>query len=205
MYYLLLYDVVDNYVERRQPLRELHLESAKKALARGELVLGGAFADPVDGAALVFKGEDPSVAERFARDRPLRGERTRLELEGAGVERGRRGRSAMIARSWTAEATPVRARGIHPSFPAESASGNREHRGTPRGLRSEREAWEKVSKSSSSLFGSPWTPSGSSPATTPTSRWSHRGTGHPHAVRRAGSALRSGLEELALPLQPELY
>jgi uncharacterized protein YciI len=70
MYYLLLYEVVDNYAERRKPLRELHLESAKKALARGELVLGGAFADPVDGAALVFKGEDPSVAERFARADP---------------------------------------------------------------------------------------------------------------------------------------
>ena len=70
MYYLLLYEVVDNYAEKRKPLREAHLELAKKALARGELVLGGAFADPVDGAALVFKGEDPSVAERFAQNDP---------------------------------------------------------------------------------------------------------------------------------------
>jgi hypothetical protein len=70
MYYLLLYDVVDDYVEKRKPLREAHLDSARKAFARGELVLGGAFTDPVDGAALVFKGEDPSVAERFARNDP---------------------------------------------------------------------------------------------------------------------------------------
>jgi len=70
MYYLLLYDVVENYVEKRMPLREAHLECAQKALARGELVLAGAFTDPVDGAALVFKGEDPSVAERFARNDP---------------------------------------------------------------------------------------------------------------------------------------
>jgi uncharacterized protein YciI len=70
MYYLLLYDVVENYVEKRKPLREAHLELAKKARARGELVLGGAFTDPVDGAALVFKGDDPSVAERFARNDP---------------------------------------------------------------------------------------------------------------------------------------
>jgi uncharacterized protein YciI len=58
MYYLLLYDVVEHYVEKRKPLREAHLDCARKALARGELVLGGAFTDPVDGAALVFKGED---------------------------------------------------------------------------------------------------------------------------------------------------
>jgi uncharacterized protein YciI len=49
MYYLLLYDVVENYVERRNPHREAHLELAKGAVARGELVLAGAFADPVDG------------------------------------------------------------------------------------------------------------------------------------------------------------
>ncbi len=70
MYYLLLYDVVEGYVEKRRAYREAHLELAKKAFSRGELVLAGAFADPVDGAALVFKGNDPSVAERFAQNDP---------------------------------------------------------------------------------------------------------------------------------------
>ena len=70
MYYLLLYDVVADYVEKRAALREGHLALAREAFARGELVLGGAFTDPVDGAALVFKGDDPSVAERFARSDP---------------------------------------------------------------------------------------------------------------------------------------
>jgi uncharacterized protein YciI len=70
MYYLLLYDVVEDYVEKRKPHREAHLECAKKAIARGELVMGGAFSDPVDGAALLFKGDDPSVAEKFARADP---------------------------------------------------------------------------------------------------------------------------------------
>ena len=70
MYYLLLYDVVADYLEKRAPLREGHLALAREAFARGELVLGGAFTDPVDGAALVFKGDDPSVAERFARSDP---------------------------------------------------------------------------------------------------------------------------------------
>ena len=36
------------------------------AVARGELVLGGAFASPVDGAVLLFRGESRSVAEAFA-------------------------------------------------------------------------------------------------------------------------------------------
>jgi uncharacterized protein YciI len=70
MYYLLLYDVVDGYVEKRAPFRDIHLKLASEALHRGELVLGGAFADPVDGAALVFRGEDRSVAERFAESDP---------------------------------------------------------------------------------------------------------------------------------------
>jgi uncharacterized protein YciI len=70
MYYLLLYEVVDGYVEKRALHREAHLKLAKEARARGELVLAGAFADPVDGAALVFKSEDPSVADRFARNDP---------------------------------------------------------------------------------------------------------------------------------------
>ena len=52
------------------PLREGHLKLAKEAHARGELLLAGAFADPVDGAALVFVANDRIVAERFARDDP---------------------------------------------------------------------------------------------------------------------------------------
>ncbi len=66
MYYILLYDLVDNYVERRAPLRDAHLGLAREAHARGELLLAGAFADPVDGAALVFTTEDRTVVERFA-------------------------------------------------------------------------------------------------------------------------------------------
>ena len=33
---------------------------------RGELVMAGALWEPVDGAALLFRGDDRSVAERFA-------------------------------------------------------------------------------------------------------------------------------------------
>ena len=44
MHYLLFYDVVDDYVNRRAPLRGAHITLARQAVARGELVLGGAFA-----------------------------------------------------------------------------------------------------------------------------------------------------------------
>jgi uncharacterized protein YciI len=65
MHYLLMYDVVPDYVERRGPLREEHLALARAAHARGELVLGGALADPVDGAIILFKGDSPAAAEAF--------------------------------------------------------------------------------------------------------------------------------------------
>jgi uncharacterized protein YciI len=70
MHYLVLYDVVDNYAERRAPFRKDHIAHAKAAVARGELVLGGAFANPVDGTVLLFKGESPAAAEAFARADP---------------------------------------------------------------------------------------------------------------------------------------
>jgi uncharacterized protein YciI len=39
--------------------------AAWKAQARGELILAGAYADPVDGAALLFKCESRTVPEHF--------------------------------------------------------------------------------------------------------------------------------------------
>lgn len=70
MHYLLFYDVVDDYVSGRAPFRSAHLALAREAVARGELVLGGAFANPPDGAVLLFRGASPAVAEAFARQDP---------------------------------------------------------------------------------------------------------------------------------------
>ena len=70
VHYLLFYDVVDNYVERRAPFRAAHLAYAKQALERGELVLGGAFANPVDGTVLLFRGSSSAAAEAFATHDP---------------------------------------------------------------------------------------------------------------------------------------
>lgn len=65
MHYLLFYDVVPNYAERRLPFRAAHLAHARAAVARGELVLGGALADPVDGAVLLFDCDSPATVEAF--------------------------------------------------------------------------------------------------------------------------------------------
>jgi len=70
MHFLLLYEVVDDFINRRAPLRPQHLKLVEQAHQRGELVMAGAFADPVDGAALVFRSSDPSVARRFAETDP---------------------------------------------------------------------------------------------------------------------------------------
>ena len=66
MHYLLFYDVVDNYAERRVPFRAAHLAHARQAQANGDLVLGGAFANPIDGTMLLFRGSSPAAAEAFA-------------------------------------------------------------------------------------------------------------------------------------------
>ncbi len=66
MHFLLIYDVVADYVERRIPLRGAHLAHARAAVGRGELVLGGALANPADGAVLLFRGDSPAAAEAFA-------------------------------------------------------------------------------------------------------------------------------------------
>ena len=70
MYYVLFYETVDNYVECRAPYREQHLKYATAAHERGELFLAGAFDNPVDGAALIFKGDTPQAAEDFAKNDP---------------------------------------------------------------------------------------------------------------------------------------
>ncbi len=64
-YFVLQYDYIENVVEKRAPLREAHLKLARAAHARGELLLGGALADPVDTGLLVFRVDDRAVVERF--------------------------------------------------------------------------------------------------------------------------------------------
>ena len=69
-YYLLIYHVADDYVSRRAPFREEHLRLAQEAHKRGEVVLGGALADPADQALIVFRCADPSTVEAFVNQDP---------------------------------------------------------------------------------------------------------------------------------------
>lgn len=64
-YFALTYEVVDDFIGRRTPYRPQHLQLAREAQERGELVLAGALGEPA-GALLVFRSADRSVAEAFA-------------------------------------------------------------------------------------------------------------------------------------------
>lgn len=70
MHYLLFYEVVPDYAERRLPHRSMHLAHARAAHARGDLVLAGALADPIDGSVLLFRGDSAEVARSFAEADP---------------------------------------------------------------------------------------------------------------------------------------
>ncbi len=69
-HFILFYQYTADYMERRGAFRDAHMVLAKAAIERGEFFLGGAFADPADGAAIVFQGETAAVAEDFARNDP---------------------------------------------------------------------------------------------------------------------------------------
>ena len=66
--HVLFYDYVDDVLERRDEFRKGHLRLVKAFKKRGDLEMGGAFADPVDGAACVFSSKD--AAEEFVSQDP---------------------------------------------------------------------------------------------------------------------------------------
>ena len=70
-HFLLFYTYTsDRFLERRTQYREAHLKYAWESQERGELLLGGAISDPLDGGLLVFRAESPDVAAEFARSDP---------------------------------------------------------------------------------------------------------------------------------------
>ena len=70
MHFLLFYTYVPDVLEKRPKFRGAHIGHARASIARGELQLGGAYADPVDGALLLFKCDSKAVVEQFAKDDP---------------------------------------------------------------------------------------------------------------------------------------
>jgi len=69
MYFALFYTTVENFIERRQPLREAHLAHARRSHQDGHLVLAGAL-QPPDAALLVFRADSAAPVEDFARNDP---------------------------------------------------------------------------------------------------------------------------------------
>jgi uncharacterized protein YciI len=70
-HFLLFYDYVPDYIERRAPYRATHFAHAVAAEQRGELFLAGACTD--DGGpigVLVFKTMERATVEDFARADP---------------------------------------------------------------------------------------------------------------------------------------
>ena len=70
MHYLMFYEYSSDYLERRGEFRNAHLTAAWASNARGELLLGGAFTNPADGAVMIFAADSPAVAENFAKADP---------------------------------------------------------------------------------------------------------------------------------------
>ena len=64
MYFILTYQLVDNYIEKRTPYRPSHFELVKEFIATGELIMGGAF-DDEEQAILVFKVDDEAKIKAF--------------------------------------------------------------------------------------------------------------------------------------------
>ena len=69
-HYILFYKTADDYLQRRGEFRQQHLSMAQESVEKGEIVMGGALADPPDQAVIVFKGEGPEIAENFAKNDP---------------------------------------------------------------------------------------------------------------------------------------
>jgi uncharacterized protein YciI len=82
-HFLLIYDYVPDYMDRRAPYRPAHFALAQAAVERGDLVLAGACTDEGDPlGVLVFKAPDRRVVEEFAKADPyvLNGVATRWQV-----------------------------------------------------------------------------------------------------------------------------
>jgi uncharacterized protein YciI len=70
-HFLLIYDYVPDYMERRTPYRPTHFALAQAAAARGDLFLAGACTDEgLPLGVLVFKAADRRLVEDFAHADP---------------------------------------------------------------------------------------------------------------------------------------
>lgn len=70
MHYFLIYELSEDYLERRGEFRNDHLKLAWSAHESGDLVTGGALQNPADKAYLLFEGENDDAAKQFAEADP---------------------------------------------------------------------------------------------------------------------------------------
>jgi uncharacterized protein len=112
MHYLLFYEVGDDYAARRAEFRAVHLKKAWEASERGELILGGALTNPLDGAVLLFQGDSPAVAEKFARADPY--------VTSGAVKR-------WYVREWTTVVGETAAKPVRPDAAAEKTAAEPSH------------------------------------------------------------------------------
>jgi len=70
MYYILTYETVEDYVERRTPFRNEHLNLLRVELEKKHVLLGGALNDPADKAVIIWKVEDKKTIEDFVAKDP---------------------------------------------------------------------------------------------------------------------------------------
>jgi uncharacterized protein len=70
VHHLLIYDYVDDMLERRGPYREAHLANIRAERDAGRVVMAGALGDPPSGGAMVFKGVPPDRIEAFVQADP---------------------------------------------------------------------------------------------------------------------------------------
>jgi uncharacterized protein len=68
-----MYDLVDDYIERRTPLRAEHLGLLREAHERGELHLCGPFLEPYDQALFIWSTDDESIVTKFVEADPYVG------------------------------------------------------------------------------------------------------------------------------------
>ncbi|GGZ42430.1 hypothetical protein GCM10007049_39390 [Echinicola pacifica] len=69
-YYILSYQTAPDYMLRREAFRAAHLDHVKHYQAQGLLLMAGALMDPADKAVLIFKAEDSTIPEDFAKNDP---------------------------------------------------------------------------------------------------------------------------------------
>lgn len=69
-YFILFYKTIDNFAKLRKPHRSIHLEHVQKSFEAGHLILGGAFIEPSNEAALVFRVTDRELIHLFAMNDP---------------------------------------------------------------------------------------------------------------------------------------